>query len=79
VKVKDSKCKIKVVKLSELEANMERMKQPHLEKDFAYYMKISLSVICTNLHILKASRDVAKKNLMETFNKALPRLRFWYT
>jgi hypothetical protein len=58
---------------------MERMKQPPLEKDFAYYMKVGLSVICANLHIVKASRDVAKKNLMETFNKALPRSRFWYT
>jgi hypothetical protein len=32
----DSKCKIKVVNLSELQANMERMKQPPLEKDFEY-------------------------------------------
>jgi hypothetical protein len=60
VRVKYSKCKIKVAKLSELEANMERMKPPPLEKDFAYYMKIGLNVVCTNLHRLKASRDVVK-------------------
>ncbi len=37
------------------------MKQPPLEKDFAYYMKVGLSVVCANLHRLKASRDVTKK------------------
>ncbi len=42
---------------------MERMKQPPLEKNFAYYMKLGLNVVCANLHILKASKDVAKKKL----------------
>ncbi len=37
------------------------MEQPPLEKDFAYYMKIGLSVVCAKFHGLKASRDVAKK------------------
>jgi hypothetical protein len=63
VKVKNSKCKIKVVTSNELEASMERMKQPPLEKNFAYYMKLGLNVVCANLHILKASKDVAKKKL----------------
>lgn len=61
MRVKDSKCKIKVEKLNELEANMERMEQPPFEKDFPYYMKIGLSVVCTNLHRSKANRDVGKK------------------
>jgi hypothetical protein len=71
VRVKDSKCKIKVEKLSELEANMERMKQPPLEKDFAYYMKIGLSVVCINLHRLKANRDVGKKQTCGNLQQGL--------
>lgn len=37
------------------------MEQPPFEKDFPYYMKIGLSVVCTNLHRSKANRDVGKK------------------
>lgn len=76
---KDPKCKNKVHSMTKLKVNMERLKQPPLKKDFAYFMKIGLSGVRTNPHRLKAGRDVAQKKLVETFNKVIFHLGFWYT
>jgi len=58
---------------------MERLEQPPLKKDFAYFMKIGLSGARTNLNRLKVGRVVPQKKLVETFNKVTPHSGFWYT
>jgi hypothetical protein len=66
---KDFKCKSKVDSLTELKVNMERLKQPPPEWNFAYSMRVGLNGARTNLHKLKAKRDVLQKKLVETFGR----------
>jgi hypothetical protein len=67
--IKDFKCKSKVDSLTELEVSMERLKQPPLEWDFAYSMRVGLSGARTNPHRLKARRDVLQGNLWKPLVK----------
>jgi hypothetical protein len=73
---KDFKCEHKVDSMTKLKASMKRLKQPPLEKDFSYFMKIGLSGARTNLNKLKVGKDVPQEKLMETFNKATLHSRF---
>jgi hypothetical protein len=66
---KDFKCKSKVDSLTKLEVNMETLKQPPPEWDFAYSMRVGLSGARINPHRLKVRRDVLQEKLVETFGK----------
>jgi hypothetical protein len=76
---KDFKCKNKVDSMIKLKVSMERLKQPPLKKDFAYFMKIGLSGARTNPNRLKVGRDVPQKKLVETLKKVTSHSGFWYT
>ncbi len=65
--------------LANIEARMERLKNPLLERDFAYFMQIGLNGSRINHHQLKANQDVVHEKLMETFRKVIPHLGFCYT
>jgi hypothetical protein len=65
--------------LANIEARMERLKNPLLERDFVYFMQIGLRGSMINPHRLKTSQDVVHEKLMETFGKVIPHLGFHYT
>lgn len=65
--------------LANIEARMERLKNPLLERDFVYFMQIGLRGSRINPQRLKTSQDVVHEKLMETFGKVIPHLGFHYT